>query len=88
LRLSIGGTLGLALFVGLSFSVSLYLIGFAESFLAFWGYEINKDSIRLAGSIALVAVTIITFISTSLAIRTQYFIMAAIGLSFDFDFFW
>ncbi len=36
LGLSIGGTLGLALFVGLSFSVSLYLIGFAESFLSFW----------------------------------------------------
>jgi len=29
LGLPIGGTLGLALFVGLSFSVSLYLIGFA-----------------------------------------------------------
>ena len=35
LGLPIGGTLGLALFVGLSFSVSLYLIGFAESFLGF-----------------------------------------------------
>ena len=81
LGLPIGGTLGLALFVGLSFSVSLYLIGFAESFLGFFGFEISLNTIRLAGTIILVAVTTITFISTSLAIKTQYFIMAAIALS-------
>ena len=81
LGLPIGGTLGLALFVGLSFSVSLYLIGFAESFLGYWGYEVNIDSIRIAGTAILLIVTIITLISTSLAIKTQYFIMAAIFLS-------
>nr|WP_321452950.1 amino acid permease [uncultured Carboxylicivirga sp.] len=81
LGLPIGGTLGLALFVGLSFSVSLYLIGFAESFLQYWNIEININSIRLTGSIVLVVVTTITFISTSLAIKSQYFIMAAILLS-------
>jgi amino acid transporter len=81
LGLPIGGTLGLALFVGLSFSVSLYLIGFAESFLSYWGFEVTKNSIRFAGTIILVSVTIVTFISTSLAIKTQYFIMTAIILS-------
>jgi len=81
LGLPIGGTLGLALFVGLSFSVSLYLIGFAESFLSYWGYDLTVNSIRLAGTVILVVVTTITFISTSLAIKTQYFIMAAIILS-------
>jgi amino acid transporter len=81
LGLSIGGTLGIALFVGLSFSVSLYIIGFSESFLGFWDIPVTKDTIRIAGTIALIAVTTITFISTSLAIKTQYFIMAAIGLS-------
>lgn len=81
LGLPIGGTLGLALFVGLSFSVSLYLIGFAESFLQYWGFENNIHNIRIAGSIVLFAVTTITFISTSLAIKSQYFIMVAIGLS-------
>lgn len=81
LGLPIGGTLGLALFVGLSFSVSLYLIGFSESFLGFFGFDINKDNIRIAGSAILLAVTIITFISTSLALKAQYFIMAAIILS-------
>ena len=81
LGLPIGGTLGLALFVGLSFSVSLYLIGFAESFLGYWGYSLDTNTIRLTGTIILVSVTIITFISTSLAIKTQYIIMTAIGLS-------
>ncbi len=88
LGLPIGGTLGIALFVGLSFGVSLYLIGFAESFLTYWDINVDPatgrpdiDTIRVAGSITLVAVTTVTFISTSLAIKTQYIIMAAIALS-------
>jgi amino acid transporter len=81
LGLPIGGTLGISLFVGLAFSVSLYLIGFAESFLQYWEFENNIQSIRITGSIILVVVTTITFISTSLAIKSQYFIMAAIVLS-------
>ncbi len=81
LGLPIGGTLGLSLFVGMSFSVSLYLIGFSESFLNYFDYEVTKNAIRIAGTIVLLTVTTITFISTSLAIKTQYFIMAAIGLS-------
>jgi len=81
LGLPIGGTLGLALFVGLSFSVSLYLIGFSESFLSFLGMDVTKEMIRLTGSVALIAVTGITIISTKFAIKTQYLIMLAIGLS-------
>ncbi len=81
LGLPIGGTLGIALFIALSFSVSLYIIGFSESFLGFWDLEITQNNIRIAGTLAVVAVTTVTFISTSLAIKTQYFIMTAIGLS-------
>ena len=81
LGLPIGGTLGLALFVGLSFSVSLYLIGFAESFLGYFDMPMDINHIRIAGTIILLVVTIITFISTSLAIKTQYLIMFAILLS-------
>jgi len=81
LGLPMGGTLGLALFVGLSFSVSLYLIGFSESFLSYWGFEVTRQSIRLTGSIVLGVVTVVTLISTTLAIRTQYLIMTAIVLS-------
>ena len=81
LGLPIGGTLGLALFVGLSFSVSLYLIGFSESFLSYWGWDTGITNVRLTGTLVLIAVTTLTFISTSLAIKTQYFILAAIILS-------
>ncbi|MCB9207612.1 MAG: amino acid permease [Ignavibacteriales bacterium] len=81
LGLPIGGTLGIALFFGLSLSVSLYLIGFSESFLGFWDIPIDKNTIRITGTIALVLVGTLTFISTSLAIKTQYFIMTAILLS-------
>ena len=48
LGLPIGGTLGLALFIGLAFSISLYVIGFSESFLAYWGWEVNVTTIRLS----------------------------------------
>jgi len=81
LGLPIGGTLGIALFFGLSFSVSLYLIGFSESLLSVGGFDLTTNNIRIAGTLALLGVTTLTFISTSLAIRAQFFIMAAIGLS-------
>jgi amino acid transporter len=81
LGLPVGGTLGLALFVGLSFSVSLYLIGFSESFLGYWGLPADVGTIRITGTVALAAVTVVTLISTALALRTQFYIMTAIGLS-------
>jgi amino acid transporter len=81
LGLPIGGTLGLALFVGMSFSISLYLIGFSESFLSWWGLPTDVNTIRISGTIALVGVTAIALISTALALKMQYWIMAAIILS-------
>lgn len=79
--LSIGGTLGIALFFGMSLSISLYLIGFSESFLGFWGLPITKDTIRFTGTIAVILVGTLVIISTSLAIKTQYIIMTTIALS-------
>ncbi|MGH1366015.1 MAG: hypothetical protein ACRBF0_20820 [Calditrichia bacterium] len=81
LGLPIGGTLGIALFVGFSFSVSLYIIGFTESFLDYWNMDVSAQNIRVYGTIALVGVTAITLFSTSLAIKMQYVIMLAIVLS-------
>lgn len=81
LGLPIGGTLGWALFIGLSFSVSLYLIGFAEVFLSYFGFEVTLNNIRIAGVLILLFVTILTFISTSLAIKTQYLVLTAMVLS-------
>lgn len=77
--LPIGGAIGLALFVGLSFSVSLYIVGFSSSFLAAIGVEPTADAIRICGSVTLVAITVITFISTSLAIKSQYVILILVA---------
>ena len=79
--LAIGGTLGLALFTGLSFSISLYLIGFSESFLDYWGLPTDIAAVRICGTVALLALTFVTFVSTSLAIRTQYAILGLIVAS-------
>lgn len=81
LGLPIGGTLGWALFAGLSLSVSLYLIGFSEVLLSYFGYEVTLDSIRVMGSVVLFAITVLTFISTSLTIKTQYIILTIMILS-------
>ncbi|MCA9604787.1 MAG: amino acid permease [Myxococcales bacterium] len=82
LGLPIGGTLGLALFLGLSFSISLYVIGFSESFLSTIGVDpTDLNAIRICGTVTVILITIITFISTSLAIKTQYVILALIGVS-------
>jgi amino acid transporter len=81
LGLPIGGTLGIALFVGLSFSVSLYIIGFSESFLSVIEIEATRDNIRICGSVTLVLVTVVTLISTAFAIKLQYVIMGFIVLS-------
>ncbi len=81
LGLPIGGTLGLALFLGLAFSISFYIIGFCESCLAVLHIDPTPDAIRIAGTITLVVLTVITLISTALAIKTQYVILGAIALS-------
>ena len=81
LGLPLGGTIGIALFFGLSFSISLYIIGFAESLLSYFELPTDADTIRLAGTGTLVALTVLTFISTALAIKTQYVILALIAAS-------
>ena len=87
LGLPMGGAIGLTLFVGTALSISLYIIGFVESLLSipaissFLGMEANVDSFRILGSVVLVLLVIIAFISTSLALKMQFYIMAGIALS-------
>ena len=81
LGLPIGGAIGLTLFVGTALSISLYLIGFAESFNAFLGFDTSINSLRLSGTLAVLALTSVALISTAVAIKAQYFILGAIALS-------
>ncbi|WP_298504985.1 amino acid permease [uncultured Maribacter sp.] len=77
----IGGSIGIALYVGTAFSIALYLIGFAESFNSFFGYGMSVNDFRITGTIALVCLTALALISTSFALKTQFFILAAIVIS-------
>lgn len=81
LGLPIGGAIGIALFFALALSMSLYIIGFSESFLATFQLENSLPNRQIVGSAACAVITTITFISTSLALRIQYFVLAAIVLS-------
>ena len=82
----IGGAIGITLFVATALSISLYLVGFAESLLPvvqdFFGFEqVTTNHIRVVGSLALLLVLIVAYISTSFAIKIQYVILFLIGLS-------
>jgi solute carrier family 12 sodium/potassium/chloride transporter 2 len=77
----IGGAIGIALYVGTALSIALYLIGFAESFNSYLGFSTDINGLRISGSVALFALTAIALISTSVALKTQFFILAAIILS-------
>jgi len=81
LGLPIGGAIGLTLFVGTALSISLYLVGFGESFNSYLGLNTDVNGLRSTGSLFLLALTVIALISTSVAIKTQFFILAAIIIS-------
>lgn len=77
----IGGAIGITLYIGTAFSIALYLIGFAESFNGYFGLDTGINGLRLSGTIALFVLTAIALISTSVALKTQFFILTAIIIS-------
>jgi len=77
----IGGSIGIALYVGTAFSIALYLIGFSESFNGYFGLGMAINDFRLTGTIALIALTSLALISTSVALKAQFLILAAIIIS-------
>ena len=86
LGLPIGGAIGLTLFVATALSIALYLIGFGESAMVVLSdylniEEITTNHLRVVSSLALLVIVTIAYISTSIAIKSQYFILFAIVLS-------
>ena len=77
----IGGSIGIALYVGTAFSIALYLIGFAESFNNYFGLGSTINSYRVTGTIALILLTGLAIKSTSIALKSQFVILAAIVIS-------
>ena len=79
LGIETGGAVGIPLYFAQALSVSLYTIGFAESVVtSFTGLKDFQVYVALA---VTVVVAILALTSANLAIKSQYFIMAAIVLS-------
>tara|TARA_R110002050_G_scaffold109799_1_gene221445 strand:+ start:192394 stop:197469 length:5076 start_codon:yes stop_codon:yes gene_type:complete len=81
LGLPMGGAIGYTLFIATSFSIALYLIGFAENFNPVLGMGSTINDLRVSGTLALMVLTALVYISTAVAIKSQYFILGAITLS-------
>ncbi|QCS50469.1 MULTISPECIES: amino acid permease [Cyanophyceae] len=77
LGLETGGAVGIPLYFAQAFSVALYTIGFAESVVQVFG-GLNQLYVAL---IVTILVGVLALTSASIAIKAQYFIMAAIALS-------
>lgn len=91
LGLPMGGALGIALFVATAFSIALYMVGFAEIFNQYIGFGVSigdnggivhdTNALRITGSLGLLALTVLAFISTSIALKSQFVILGLIVLS-------
>jgi len=77
LGIETGGAVGIPLFLAQSFSVALYVMGFAESL----SLVFPNLNFMWVGIVTAVAITIISLISTQITIKSQYFILAAIFIS-------
>jgi len=77
LGLELGGAIGIPLFLGQALSVSLYIMGFTESF-----HQILPGvNPKIISSVVCVLLTALSLWSADIAIKTQYVVMLAIGLS-------
>ena len=89
LGIETGGAVGISLYFAQAVSVALYTIGFAESLvnarIDIFGSSFNLQSWGLNQTYVALIITILVGIlaitSAELAIKAQYFIMAAIALS-------
>lgn len=72
-----GGAVGIPLYIAQALSVALYTIGFAESF----GDVFPQFNEKAVGLIVTLLVGILAIVSAKVAIRSQFFIMAAIAIS-------
>ncbi|MEN8375671.1 MAG: Na-K-Cl cotransporter [Gemmatimonadota bacterium] len=77
LGIETGGAVGIPLYIAQALSVALYTIGFAESVAGVWP-ALDQRMVALA---VTVLVALVAIRSAAFAIRAQYVIMGAIGLS-------
>lgn len=87
LGLPMGGSIGITLFLGTALSIALYIVGFVENFLSIESIQTflhmsgSVNDIRIIGTLVIIILVVLAYISTSIAIKTQFFILGAIVLS-------
>ena len=77
LGIETGGAVGIPLYFAQALSIALYTVGFAESMVQTFAWMDEK----VVGIITTILVTGVALMSAKTAIRSQYIIMVAIGLS-------
>jgi len=77
LGLEAGGSIGIPLYISLTLSAALYIVGFTEAWLRIF----PQHSELLVSSVAWLVLLVISYVSAHLAIKVQYFIMVIMGLS-------
>ncbi len=77
LGIETGGAVGIPLFLAQALSVALYTVGFAESVVDVFPHL----DIRVVGLLVTALVGVLALTSARAALRAQYVVMAAIGLS-------
>lgn len=77
LGMEMGGAIGIPLYFSQAISVAFYIAGFSELWVTFF----PSHSLVIVGMIVWAVLTAVSIISTKLAFRVQYFILAAVVLS-------
>ncbi len=77
LGLEVGGAVGLPLFLAQAVSVAFYIVGFTESL--HYIFPTLPDQLISGG--VLIGIFIIAWVGADIAIKTQYLIMATLGLA-------
>lgn len=75
-----GVAVGVPLFLSQAIGIAFYTAGFTEAFVNAFDFASGWDP-RVAGTVALAALTALSFFSANLALKAQFAIMAAIAVS-------
>lgn len=76
-----GAALGLPLALSQAVGVSFYIAGFAEALTQSGLPVVSGWDVRIVGLVTLAVLALVSTLSADIALKSQYFIMAAIGLS-------
>ncbi len=87
LGLPVGGTLALSMFMSLSFSTALFVVGFTETLLFYFGFEPSPQNIRLFGSAILLIIAIISVLGAKFQIKIRFWAFLIVIISLGFVFF-